>query len=100
MDCNLYIKADIFLPLITFIISFFKVTAHAGPRLSRELPFGPIPAKTLRKEYSNLECTIELVDDVDDAISHIESHGSSHTDAIITENGSLPPFIFDFGWAL
>ena len=67
----------------------FKVIAHAGPRLSRELPFGPVPAKTLRKEYSSLECAIELVDDVDDAIAHIESHGSSHTDAIITENGSF-----------
>ena len=75
--------------LIFFFSNFlFKVTAHAGPRLSRELPFGPVPAKTLRKEYSSLECAIELVDDVDDAISHIESHGSSHTDAIITENGN------------
>jgi len=57
--------------------------------LSRELPFGPIPASTLKKEYSELECAIELVDDVDDAIKHIECHGSSHTDSIITDNGTV-----------
>ncbi|XP_066913761.1 delta-1-pyrroline-5-carboxylate synthase-like [Clytia hemisphaerica] len=63
-----------------------NVKAHAGPRLSRELPFGPVPAHSLRKEYSDMECAIELVENVDDAIKHIENHGSSHTDSIITEN--------------
>ena len=29
---------------------------------------------------------IRVVDDVDQAISHIEDHGSHHTDAIVTEN--------------
>ena len=68
--------------------------AHAGPRLSRQLPFGPVPAKNLRKEYSSLECAIELVDDVNDAIEHIEAHGSSHTDTIVTENGLLLNILF------
>jgi len=63
-----------------------NVKAHAGPRLSHELPFGPVPAHSLRKEYSDMECAIELVENVDDAIKHIENHGSSHTDSIITEN--------------
>ena len=30
---------------------------------------------------------MEIVDDVEDAVSHIHANGSSHTDAIITENG-------------
>ena len=62
------------------------VVTHAGPRLARMLPFGPVPATSLKQEYSKLECTIELVEGVDDAIRHIHTHGSSHTDTIVTEN--------------
>lgn len=66
-----------------------NVLVHAGPRLARTLPFGPVPAKSLKVEYSNLECAVELVDGVDDAIRHIHAHGSSHTDVVITENKSI-----------
>lgn len=63
-----------------------NVKVHAGPRLSRELPFGPVPAQSMKKEYSDMECAIEIVDGVEDAIRHIQIHGSSHTDTIVTEN--------------
>ncbi|CAB3990250.1 delta-1-pyrroline-5-carboxylate synthase isoform X2, partial [Paramuricea clavata] len=63
-----------------------KVVVHPGSRLAKALPFGPMPATSLRKEYSALECTMEVVDDVDDAINHINKYGSSHTDTIVTED--------------
>eukprot|EP00794_Sanderia_malayensis_P005426 gene5426-6105_t len=63
-----------------------NVDVHAGPRLAKALPFGPVPAKTLKVEYGGLECAMEVVDDVEDAIRHINVHGSSHTDSIITGN--------------
>jgi glutamate-5-semialdehyde dehydrogenase len=37
-------------------------------------------------EYSDLILAIKVVDDVDSAIAHINTYGSRHTDAIITEN--------------
>ncbi|MDO5708807.1 MAG: glutamate-5-semialdehyde dehydrogenase [Coriobacteriales bacterium] len=37
-------------------------------------------------EYLSLTISIKLVDDVDEAINHINKHGSHHTDAIVTEN--------------
>ena len=38
------------------------------------------------KEYLDLMLSIGLVDSVDEAIRHINTYGSHHTDSIITEN--------------
>lgn len=63
------------------------VTIYSGPNLKKLLTFGPPLAKSLKTEYSSLECTIEAVTCLEDAINHINTYGSSHTDSIITENG-------------
>lgn len=62
------------------------VTIYSGPRLRSLLTFSPPPASTMSKEYSCLECAIEVVDSVGDAINHINTYGSSHTDCIVTED--------------
>ena len=38
------------------------------------------------KEYLDLVLNIKVVSSVDEAISHIQTYGSMHTDAIVTEN--------------
>lgn len=62
------------------------VTIYSGPKLHQVLTFGPPQAKTMKHEYGSLECCVEIVKDVDDAVNHILRFGSSHTDVIITEN--------------
>ena len=62
------------------------VTIYSGPKLNEHLTFGPTPAKTMKHEYGSLECCVEIVKDLDDAIEHIHRFGSSHTDVIVTEN--------------
>lgn len=37
-------------------------------------------------EYNDMIISVKIVDNIDDAIVHINRHGSGHTDAIITEN--------------
>ncbi|GAA0156071.1 dehydrogenase [Lithospermum erythrorhizon] len=60
------------------------VSLYGGPRASKQLK---IPeAQSLHHEYSSLACTVEIVDDVHDAISHIHRHGSAHTDCIVSED--------------
>ncbi|XP_041065913.1 delta-1-pyrroline-5-carboxylate synthase isoform X4 [Carcharodon carcharias] len=63
-----------------------QVKVHAGPKFASYLTFSPSEVKSLRLEYGDLECCIEVVDNVQDAIRHIHKYGSSHTDAIVTEN--------------
>ena len=40
----------------------------------------------MRKEYGDLEMNLEIVDDIHEAVGHINKHGSSHTDSIVTNN--------------
>jgi len=42
--------------------------------------------KDWRTEYLDLIISIKIVDDIDDAIDHINTYGSRHTDSIITED--------------
>lgn len=39
-------------------------------------------------EYNDLILSIKIVDSIDDAIDHINTFGSHHTDAIVTENAT------------
>jgi delta-1-pyrroline-5-carboxylate synthetase len=65
------------------------VTIYSGPRLAEQLTFGPPRAKSLKTEYSGLECTIEIVKDIEEAVKHIDTYGSGHTDVIVTQNGNM-----------
>lgn len=66
--------------------AYSQVKIHAGPRFASYLTFSPSEVKSLRTEYGDLECCIEVVDSMQDAVDHIHKYGSSHTDVIITEN--------------
>lgn len=43
-------------------------------------------------EWLDAVLSVAIVDDIDAAIAHIERHGSSHTDAIVTENADAAEY--------
>nr|XP_054605708.1 delta-1-pyrroline-5-carboxylate synthase isoform X2 [Nothobranchius furzeri] len=76
-------------PLFDQIIDMLRseqVKIHAGPRFASYLTFSPSETRSLRTEFGELECCLEVVDSMQDAVDHIHKYGSSHTDVIITEN--------------
>ncbi|KAJ1390011.1 hypothetical protein SESBI_37830 [Sesbania bispinosa] len=63
------------------------VQLYGGPRASALLNIAD--ASSYHHEYSSLACTVEIVEDVFAAIDHINKHGSSHTECIVTEDSEV-----------
>ena len=64
-----------------------SVQTHYGPKLAEML--GVEPVASMRVEYGNLACAVEVVSDMDEAIEHIHEYGSGHTETIITDDNQL-----------
>ena len=79
--------AETFLPRLNNALVANKVRIHAdGKALSYMKDAIAATEEDFHTEYLALECAVRIVDSVKEAIDHIQSHGSHHTDAIITEN--------------
>jgi len=74
-----------FLPRLAALWAPKGVTFHACPDSLPFLP-GAVPATEADwgTEYLSLDISVKLVDDLDEAIAHINRYGSHHTDAILT----------------
>ena len=57
---------------------------------------GTVPAapEDWGREFLDMTCAVKLVDGLDEAIAHIEAHGSRHTDAILTEDDAAAATFF------
>ena len=52
----------------------------------QELTIHPLPGNDLSTEWGNLSITLEVVEDIQNAIEHIALYGSGHTEMIATED--------------
>jgi glutamate-5-semialdehyde dehydrogenase len=79
--------AEKFVPSIASALRVAGVTVHGDGRFAALAP-GTLPAteKDWDTEYLSLDMAAAVVDSLDDAIAHIATHGSGHTEAIVTSD--------------
>jgi glutamate-5-semialdehyde dehydrogenase len=83
--------AAAFLPAALQSLSDAGVRLHGDDRARAAAPGVPIDAATdadWDTEYLALELAVAVVDGTDEAISHINAHGSGHSEAIVTNRTS------------
>ena len=81
--------ADQFLPAALTALSEAGVTLHGDERALAAAPGVPIDAATEEDwdtEYLALEMAVGVVNSTDEAIAHINAHGSGHSEAIVTRD--------------
>jgi glutamate-5-semialdehyde dehydrogenase len=78
-----------FMPIVVNALSKknveIRLSEEAMKIVSIEEPFKVATKEDFKTEFNQLIMAITVVDDLDAAIVHINTHGSHHTDAIITE---------------
>ncbi len=80
-----------FLPQVAAQLTPHGVTFHAGPeafRILKEHTEAVVSAgpDDFDQEWLSLNLSVRLVDDVEEAITHIRAHSTEHTESILTNN--------------
>ena len=98
--CNaaetLLVHADVagsFLPAVLSALHEAGVVLHVGARAeviarSADIPHVEATEQDFATEWHALQMSVQVVDDLDAAIEHIDHFGSGHTEAIVTEDRS------------
>jgi glutamate-5-semialdehyde dehydrogenase len=79
--------ADVFLPRIASQLSQRGVELRGCPQTCLLVPAArPAAEDDYVAEYLDLILSVKVVRDLEDAVAHINRHGSHHTDAIVTND--------------
>ncbi len=86
--------ADTFIPRFAKMMTDAGVTLHGNSRFVEKLKeicdgkinCEPMSDDDYHTEYLDYACSCKLVDNIDEAIAHINKFGSHHTDSILTTN--------------
>lgn len=63
-----------------------KVELFGCSKTQAIIPVNPATKEDWRTEYLDYKLSIKVVDNIDEAINHINTYGSGHTDSIITKD--------------
>lgn len=81
--------ADTFLPRILASLGEARVTLHCDERArasARDVPVSAASEEDWDTEYLALELAVGVVDSLEEAVEHINVHGSGHSEAIVTRD--------------
>ncbi|MET1075958.1 MAG: glutamate-5-semialdehyde dehydrogenase [Umezawaea sp.] len=80
--------ADVFVPRIAEALHAAGVTVHADPVFAGLAGTEVVPAtdEDWDTEYLSLDIAAKVVGTLDEAIAHINEHGTGHTEAIVTSD--------------
>ena len=78
--------ADEFLPAVVARYREEGVTLRGDAATRDIVDIDPVTDGDWRAEYGDLELAIKVVDDTVEAVSHINTNGSKHTESIVTED--------------
>jgi glutamate-5-semialdehyde dehydrogenase len=73
-----------FLPRMREALEERHVTLFGCARTAAIIPVRPATESTWRTEYLDYQMSVRVVDDLQQAVDHINTYGSRHTDAIVT----------------
>ncbi|NLW46168.1 MAG: glutamate-5-semialdehyde dehydrogenase [Firmicutes bacterium] len=75
-----------FLPSLKKAMDEKKVELYGCQKTQAIIPANPAAEKDWRSEYLDYKLSVKVVADIAEAINHINSYGSKHTDSIVTNN--------------
>lgn len=78
--------AKSFLPLLKEAMEAKNVELVGDERVRSIIDIGVATDEDWKSEYLDYKLSIKIVDDLKEAITHINTYGSGHTEAIITKN--------------
>lgn len=101
--CNavetLLVHSDVaaeFLPKVVGELQQHNVELRGDERTQKITPMQAATAEDWSTEYCDLILSIKIVDSLEDAITHINTYGSKHTEAIVTEDAETAQTFLDF----
>ena len=78
--------ADTFVPLALWALKESGVTVHGDARVATYGDVEPAEEVDFTDEYLSLDLAAAVVDSLDDALAHIRTYSSGHSETIITES--------------
>ncbi|MGX2949931.1 glutamate-5-semialdehyde dehydrogenase [Ursidibacter sp. B-7004-1] len=84
--------AEQFLPMLATQLTSLKVTLHSDDfpsELQKNANIQPLDPEKLSQEWLSLDLNVVVVEGVEQAIEHIRTYGSQHSESILTANYAL-----------
>ena len=78
--------ANKFLPMLYEKFSSLNIEIRGDEQTLKIIPVKPATEEDFYTEYNDYIVSIKIVENIDEAIQHINTHSSKHSESIITEN--------------